>query len=160
VYTYWRNRAKSSKRAGQTEPVLERLAKDASKEYHDAIRRQKKSHWSNFLADDANTWTAAKYLNKEGGAAFDRIPHLTRPDGTHTTSGSEQAEELLSTFFPPLPERITEEGSRAERSPVSMPVITLEKVEEQLFKMKLGICSVKSLTSHPSLLCNGAEDNP
>jgi hypothetical protein len=136
IHTYWRNRAKTSRRAGQTEPELERLAKDASKQYHDAIRRQKKSHWNDFLADDRNIWTAAKYLHTEGGAAFDRVPQLTRADGTCTTNGAEQAEELLSTFFPPLPEKITEEGLRAQRAPVSMPEVTMEEVEAQQFRMK------------------------
>jgi hypothetical protein len=72
---------------------LERRAKEVAKEYHDAIRRQKKAHWDYFLAEDVNIWKAAKYL---------------KPDKTE--SKTEQAEELLSTFFPPLPARIDDEG--------------------------------------------------
>jgi hypothetical protein len=81
---------------------LEQQASDAAKEYHDAIRRQKKAHWEDFLAEDANIWQAAKYLDPQGGSTFDKIPPLTRRDGSSTKDKLEQAEELLSAFFPPL----------------------------------------------------------
>jgi endonuclease/exonuclease/phosphatase family metal-dependent hydrolase len=42
VYTFWRNQARAQRRAGQVRPDLERRAKEASKEYQDAIRKQKK----------------------------------------------------------------------------------------------------------------------
>jgi hypothetical protein len=32
-------------------PELERQAKAASRQYHEAIRKRKKSHWDKFLAD-------------------------------------------------------------------------------------------------------------
>jgi hypothetical protein len=33
---------------------LEETAKGAAKQYHDAIRQQKKKHWDEFLADNDN----------------------------------------------------------------------------------------------------------
>ena len=48
----------------------------------------------------------------------------------------EQAEELLSKFFPPLPENIEDEGTRPQREPVEMPAINLEEVERQLLAAK------------------------
>ncbi|EAQ91975.1 predicted protein [Chaetomium globosum CBS 148.51] len=51
TYTFWRNQARSRRRIGQTAPELEQRARMAAKEYHDAIRRQKSSHWNDFLAD-------------------------------------------------------------------------------------------------------------
>lgn len=44
VYTFWRNQDRAQRRAGQVRPDLERQAKGASKEYHDAIRKRKKLH--------------------------------------------------------------------------------------------------------------------
>jgi exonuclease III len=131
IYTYWRNRARAERRAGFVRTDLEETAKGASKQYHDAIRHQKKKHWDEFLADNDNIWKAAKYL-KAGNEAFGKVPQLTRPDGTTTADHKEQAEELLTTFFPPLQSEIDDEGSKPQRAPVAMPAITLEEVERQL----------------------------
>jgi hypothetical protein len=57
-------------------------------------------------------------------------------DGTTTVDQEEQAKELLSTFFPPLPINIDDEGDRPQRAPIDMPVITLEEVERQLHAAK------------------------
>ena len=54
IYTYWRNRARAARRAGWTRPNLEETAKSAAKQYHNAIRQQKKRHWNEFLADNDN----------------------------------------------------------------------------------------------------------
>src|SRR5512146_106839 len=67
AYTCWRNQARSRRRMGQTSLELEQRARTAAKEYHDAIRRQKSSHWNDFLADDANIWQATKYLQTGSG---------------------------------------------------------------------------------------------
>ena len=133
VHTHWRNQARTQRRAGRVILELERQAKDAAKEYHDAIRRQKKAHWEDFLSDDANIWRAAKYLNPAGSTTFDKIPPLARSDGTITNNTTEQATELLTTFFPPLPAVIEDEGPRPQRAPVPMPRLTLEEVEQRIF---------------------------
>ncbi|KJZ69825.1 hypothetical protein HIM_10778 [Hirsutella minnesotensis 3608] len=114
-YTFWRNQARSQRRATHACPDLERRAKEAAKEYHDAIRRQRKSHWEDFLAEDTNIWKAAKYLEPGRDAMSDKVPPLKKGDGTMTRDRAEQAEQLLDTFFPPLPARIEEEGARSQR---------------------------------------------
>ncbi|KAJ5471428.1 hypothetical protein N7530_008785 [Penicillium desertorum] len=136
IYTYWRNHARSERRAGRKVPHLEKTAQSAAKQYHDAIRKQKKKHWNEFLADNDNIWKAAKYLKSGEDAAFGKLPQLVRADGTTTTDHQEQAEELLSKFFPPLPDVIDDEGTRPQREPVGMPAISLEEVERQLFAAK------------------------
>jgi ribonuclease HI len=136
VYTYWRNRARSQRRIGHVVPELEQKARYAAKEYHDAVRKQKKAHWEDFLAEDANIWQAAKYLNPNGSSAFDKIPPLKRSDGSSTTSKTEQATELLTTFFPPLPAVIEDEGTRPQRLAGPMPRLTMEEVERRVFAAK------------------------
>ena len=136
VHTYWRNQARTQRRMGHTLPELDQQACDAAKEYHDAIRRQKKAHWNDFLADDKNIWQAAKYLDPGGSSAFDKIPPLTKRDGSSTKDKQEQAEELLAGFFPPLPAGIDDEGPRPQRAPVPMPPLTMEEIEQRIFAAK------------------------
>ncbi|KAJ5125944.1 hypothetical protein N7526_008121 [Penicillium atrosanguineum] len=136
IYTYWRNHARSERRTGRRVPQLEAMAASAAKQYHDAIRKQKKKHWNDFLADNDNIWKAAKYLESGDDAAFGKVPQLLRADGTMTADYKEQAEELLTKFFPPLPDRIDDEGTRPQRAPVEMSAITMEEVERQLLATK------------------------
>lgn len=136
VYTHWRNQARSRRRAGQRSPELERRAKVAAKEYHDAIRKQKSTHWNDFLADDTNIWQAAKYLQPDSNTISGRVPPLTRGDGSVTEDNAAQAEELLATFFPPLPSTIGEEGPRTQRRPVHMPELMMEEVERKVLEAK------------------------
>lgn len=136
AYTYWRNLARSQRRAGYGAEHSEEQAHRAAKEYHDGIRRQRKKHWDDFLSDNSNIWTAARYLQGGESSAWDKIPPLVRADRTATSDTSEQAKELLATFFPPLPVRIADEGSRHVRTPLAMPPLTIEEVERCVFAAK------------------------
>ena len=121
---------------GHIFPQLEQQANDAAKEYHNAVRRQKNVHWNDLLADDTNIWQTAKYLDPYGSSAFDKLPLLTRRDGSTTKDKTEQAEELLSVFFPSLPARVEDEGLWLQRAAVSMPPLTIEEVERRTFAAK------------------------
>ncbi|KAG6996291.1 RNA-directed DNA polymerase from mobile element jockey [Fusarium oxysporum f. sp. conglutinans] len=134
--TYWRNQAMACRRRGREAADLEQKARESSKEYHDAIRRQKKVHWDSFLEDGANIWQSAKYLSPGGEAMGDKIPPLKRRDGTTTSDKAEQAEELLSVFFPPLPAVIEDEERRPVQREIAMPELTLEEVEEKVMAAK------------------------
>ena len=136
IYTHWRNRARTCRRAGWERPELQLRAREASKEYHDAIRKQKKAHWEEFLADDVNIWQAAKYMTPGANMAFDKIPPLAKAGGSVTGGKIEQAAELLETFFPPLPAVIEDEGRRSQRDAVEMPCLTMEEVEHRVFAAK------------------------
>ena len=135
TYTYLRNRARACRRGGQPLQDLERRAKVASKEYHDAIRKQKRAHWEEFLADDTNIWEAARYL-QPGHNPFDRVPTLTAADGSAAQNLEEQATELLRTFFPPLPDVCGSEQSKSNRTCVAFPSLTTEEIERQLHGTK------------------------
>lgn len=136
VYTYWRNRARAQRRGGEALPELEQQVRTAAKEYHDAIRKQQRLHWDEFLAEDTNIWKASRYLKPDDGSGWSRIPPLQKTDGSQTTNNSQQAEQLLATFFPPLPENIEDEGDRPQRQPVPMPKLTVEEIERCLVKTK------------------------
>lgn len=135
AYTTLRNRARSDRRYNFRDRTLERDVKQASKEYHNKIRKQKKEHWENFLGDSTNIWQAAKFV-KSPGTSFDKIPPLLCSDGTFTTNKKEQANELLKVFFPPLPEFIEEEGTRPQRAQLPSEDLTLEEVRRHIFLAK------------------------
>ncbi|OAQ58570.1 reverse transcriptase [Purpureocillium lilacinum] len=117
IYTFWRNQARARRRAGSPAQELEKQAKEAAKKYHDAVRKQKRQHWEEFLAEDGNIWKASKYLGTRGSASVEeKVPPVKKEDGTTTMGRQDQAEELLRTFFPPLPTQIEaeSEGSGGE----------------------------------------------
>lgn len=66
-----------------------------------------------------------------------------RADRTTITNYMEQAEELLSKIFLPLPNNIKDKASRPQRAPVTIPVITIEEVKRQLFAVKSWKVPVK-----------------
>jgi exonuclease III len=91
TYTYWRNRARAYRRATRADQDLQQRAREAGKDYHDAIRRQKRAHWQEFLAEDTNIWKAAKYLQPTDQGFGAKIPPLVRTDGSTTGTTAEQA---------------------------------------------------------------------
>ncbi|CAM1503401.1 Fc.00g081770.m01.CDS01 [Cosmosporella sp. VM-42] len=123
AYTYWRNQARSQRRRGQRLPDLEKRTKEAGKEYHDAIRRQKRAHWDDFLADAANI-------------AVGKASQTGRRYHERQDPNTQEAEELLSAFFPSLPAIIDDEGTRSHRTEVDMPNITLDEVEQKVMAAK------------------------
>ena len=138
TYTYWRNQARSLRRRGYVGSDIEERANKAAKEYHYRIRQRKDQHWEEFLEDKTNIWQAAKYSAPSSDSLFAKIPPLNKEDGTRTRDWAEQAEVMLTTFFPPLPEEIEDEGARSERSSIVMPQLTLEEVEQKVFAAKPG----------------------
>jgi hypothetical protein len=124
---------KASREWNLADAELERQARAAAKEYHNTTRKQKRSYWHEFLDEDTNIWQAARFLNSQSGPAFDKILPLVRADKSVTKDQEEQAAELLSTFFPPLPEEIDEEPPLHQRQLVDLGPLTMEEIEWCLF---------------------------
>lgn len=76
TYTYWRNKACARRRQGREDAELQDKAAKAKALFHRTIRRHRKLHWDEFLADTNNIWKAAKYLDQQTGSAFAKIPPL------------------------------------------------------------------------------------
>ena len=102
AYISKRNMARSLRRGGNRDEILERAVATAGKAFYAAARRQKRTHWVEFLADTRNVWKAAKYLQPEAKTNFAKIPALRTLDGI-TTEDGEIAAQLIKDFFPPLP---------------------------------------------------------
>jgi hypothetical protein len=134
-YNECRNHARRIRRAGAPRPELEQGARTAKRTYFYAIRQARKDHWENFLADDANIWTASKYLDPSKSAAFARVPPLQKPQGDITNGNEEIAENLLNTFFPALPNHIESEREQSWGEPIANPEITVEEVHRAITKM-------------------------
>lgn len=54
AYVFKRNAARSSRRAGTRDYVLEQAVTVAGRAFYAAARRQKRTYWNNFLAEEVN----------------------------------------------------------------------------------------------------------
>ncbi|KAJ5921577.1 hypothetical protein N7454_009051 [Penicillium verhagenii] len=104
---------------GTVQQKTDRLMSVVSEAVHALTPRAKpsphaKRWWTADLTQlhNDNIWKAAKYLRSGDDAVFGKIPQLLRANSTTTSDHKEQAEELISKFFPPLPDNIDEEGAR------------------------------------------------
>lgn len=123
-------------RQGEADPIIDLMSEFA---LCSLLKRGTKTWHGGGQSGDCestNIWKAAKYLKSGDDGAFGKVPQLLRADGTMTADHKEQAEELLTKFFPPLPDRIDDEETRPQRAPVEMSAITMEEVERQLLATK------------------------
>jgi len=126
-YTVKRNAARALRRVGTSDTTLEAEVKQSRREFHHTVRKQKKHHWIDFLAEPTNIWKAAKFLEPNGATSFARIPALNSESG-QTTSNEGIAKELLYSFFPP---------------PVATPEVISHHVKEQLPLVPLTVQDVR-----------------
>ena len=134
TYTKLRNRARSTRRRGGQNQQEEQEAKEAAKQYHKAIRTQKKAHWEDFLTNETNIWSAARFIKPGKQSAFGKIPRLKRSDGEFTESKEDQARELLTTFFPPLPLQIDEEEAQLHKPPLPFTELQQHEIRAKIYE--------------------------
>ena len=64
------------------------------------------------------------------------VPPLIRADGSITEGEEQKAGELLRSFYPPLPDAITEEPITITVTAVEDPDITMEEIKRKVFSAK------------------------
>ena len=78
----------------------------ASREYHTAIRCQKRLHWRTYVesATEQTIWQASKYVTQAPEDTLaSQLPALKLPDGSVTQSCPEKRDALMAQFFPAPP---------------------------------------------------------
>ena len=131
-FTARRNRVTTMRRRGEDTERARKLADSARRSFHNAIDRQKRDHWKDFLDNPENVWKAAKYAKKR--EATTQIPELVA-DGDRARTDAQKAEILMEAFFPVPPE--PEGGTRYDRQPgqsPEWPELTMHETEKAIFE--------------------------
>lgn len=133
-YTKARNLARSRKRQGRRDDSLEIATKMARHDFHHAIKKRKKAHWTEFLGDSTNIWKAAQYLDPDKRSSFGRITSIKGQDGEVIQDKAKIAKKLLHSFFPepPTPQRPERTRDNATDQILNERLI-IDEVERALF---------------------------
>lgn len=102
-----RNLARSRRRQGRPDNNLKIATKIARHNFHHAIKKCNKRHWTEFLGKPTNIWKAAQYLDPGKRFSFGRISVIKGRQGEAIQDKAGMAKELLHNFFlePPVPRR-------------------------------------------------------
>ena len=133
-YTKARNLARSRRRQGRRDDNLEIAAKIARHDFHHAIKKRKKEHWTEFLGESTNIWKAAQYLDPGKRSSFGRITSIRGQGGEVIQDKARIAKELLHSFFPepPIPQR-PERTRDAVADRIFDKKLTIDEIEKALF---------------------------
>jgi hypothetical protein len=133
-YTKARNLARLRRRQGRRDDNLKVAAKIARHDFHHAIKKRKKEHWTEFLGESANIWKAAQYLDPDKRSSFGRITSIKGQEGEVVQDKARIAKELLHSFFPepPIPQRPEQERNDAVGQILSEK-LTMDEIEKALF---------------------------
>jgi hypothetical protein len=133
-YTGTRNLARSRRRQGRRDDSLEIAAKIARHDFHHAVKKRKKEHWTEFLGESTNIWKAAQYLDPGKRSSFGRITSIRGPRGEVIQDKARIAKELLHSFFPepPILQRPEQAKNDAAEQILSQK-LTMDEIEKALF---------------------------
>lgn len=100
-FTLLRNQARRHRRqTGNNNSLLTSAAKSAKREYHSALRKQKKQHWEEFLDVAGNIWDACRYIDDNPNTtSFAPVPSLQTSPSAKVTTNAEIAQGYLQSFF-------------------------------------------------------------
>lgn len=131
-YTTRRNRVTTLRRRGDDTEKARKLASSARRTFHNAIDRQKRDHWKDFLDDPENIWKAARYAKRRETTT--QMPDLVEGEERAKTD-TRKAEILMEAFFPipPEPEGDSRYHRRPGQSP-DWPELTMHEIETAIFK--------------------------
>jgi ribonuclease HI len=120
-------------------------AKDADKEYSDAIKKAKEEHWDDFIhkLDNETMWTALKFATSPGtNGGRTRIPTLQTMDAEGSTilkhdDNDAKADLFAKTFFPPKSEEpLVPDDAEYPEPCCELPRITTRQVKRQIRRLK------------------------
>ena len=133
-YTRARNLARSRRRQGRRDDNLEVTAKIARHDFHHAIKKRKKEHWTEFLGESTNIWKAVQYLDPSKRSSFGRITSIKGQGGEFIQDKAGIAKELLHSFFPepPIPQR-SEHTRDNVADQLFGKALTIDEIEKGLF---------------------------
>jgi hypothetical protein len=133
-YTRARNLARSRRRQGRRDDSLEIAAKIARHDFHHAIKKRKKEHWTEFLGESINVWKAAQYLDPDKRSSFGRITSIKGQEGEVIQDKARIAKGLLHSFLPepPIPQRPDYARNDAAEQLLSEK-LTMDEIEKALF---------------------------
>ena len=97
--------------------------------YHRCHSGTEETHWEGFLAEDANIWKAARYLQPGKDTMEDKVPPLKREDGSEPKRILNRRRSYL-TFLPAITRTIEAEVRRPHREALSMPDLRWKKSRE------------------------------
>jgi ribonuclease HI len=128
-------------RSRRTDTAAGEEWEQARRKYKNAITKQKRQHWRQFLAEVTETtiFTAAKYVTS--GVPTDRhIPPLSCPDGTVAYSPESQTELLHATFTAagPSPDLSDIPAVPLQIPRPELPPLSSQQVERVIKKMSPG----------------------
>ncbi|KAF7117738.1 hypothetical protein CNMCM5793_006918 [Aspergillus hiratsukae] len=127
VYTYKKNQWTQLRRYGVNRPDMEKQVKQLRHRFHTAIRDQKRKHWTEFLEQAENIWTAARYTKETNNRK--PIPTLcAEGSGPAAETEEEKAKSLLSAFFPPTPESSEPLGNP------NLPTLQMDPITDEEIK--------------------------
>jgi exonuclease III/ribonuclease HI len=133
AYTYNKNQWTQLRRYGVNRPDMEKQVKQLRHRFHTAIRDQKRKHWTEFLEQAENIWTAAQYTKETNNRK--PIPTLcAEGSGPAAETEEEKAKSLLSAFFPPTPES-SEPLGNPNLPTLQMDPITDEEIKRAVMRM-------------------------
>lgn len=88
---------------GRPGPSLEIATRAARPDFHHAIKKQKRKHWTVFLDEALSIWQVSRYLDPDKASSFGRIASIKKQDGKVTQEKAETTRELLLNLFPEPP---------------------------------------------------------
>ena len=133
-YTRARNLARSRRRQDRRDDSLEVAAKIARHDFHHAIKKRKKEHWTEFLGESTDIWKAAQYLDPSKRSSFGRITSIKGQGGESIQDKAGIAKELLHSFFPEPPTPQRPEHTRNNRADqLFSKAVTVDEIEKALF---------------------------
>lgn len=133
-----RNRVTTMQRRGEETVEARQICQHLRREFFQAVEKQKRQHWKEFLADPNNIWKANNYARTTGQPQT--VPTLVQGEVV-AHSDEDKAHMLMATFFPtpPRPSNACETpavdtSALRPKVPRRLPPITESELTQAIFR--------------------------